>query len=51
MGESLPALRRADRRDHDVIIGPIDAAAEWLQETERIRPTGQALFSIQPPGG
>jgi hypothetical protein len=25
--------------------------AALFQETERIRPTGQALFSIQPPDG
>ena len=31
MGELPLALRRADRRDHDVIIGLIEAAAEWLR--------------------
>src|SRR5450759_28644 len=31
MGESLPALRRATERDHEVIIRLIDAAAEWLR--------------------
>jgi GNAT superfamily N-acetyltransferase len=31
MGESPPTLRRATERDHEVIIGLIDAAAEWLR--------------------
>lgn len=31
MGELLFALRRADQRDHDIIIGLIDRAAEWLR--------------------
>jgi hypothetical protein len=35
MGEVPLALRRADRRDHDVIIGLIDAAAEWLAQEHR----------------
>ena len=31
MGTSLPTLRRATERDHDVIIGLIDEAADWLR--------------------
>jgi hypothetical protein len=31
MAELPLALRRANQRDHDVIIGLIDAAAEWLR--------------------
>ena len=31
MGELPLTLRRADQDDHDVIIGLIDAAAEWLR--------------------
>jgi GNAT superfamily N-acetyltransferase len=31
VGELPLTLRRADRHDHDVIIGLIDAAADWLR--------------------
>ena len=31
----VPLLCRAEVRDHDLIVGLIDAAAEWLRDTKR----------------